>query len=79
MTPPHPTTPTEVCQEADPSYNGAAEDFIEVHMGDACREITPPAPPMYMLCKGVAGAPPGTDLPFIKAPAIEIVCNFRAG
>lgn len=55
--PPH--LPTEVCKEADPSHNGGAEDFIEVHMGDAFREITPPTLPMYTLCKGVAGTPQG--------------------
>lgn len=69
MTPPPPPTPTEVCQEADPSHNGGAEDFIEVHMGNACREITPPAPPMYTLGKGVAGPPPRDPFAIYKSPS----------
>lgn len=70
----------EVCQEADPSHNEGAVDFIQGHMGDACGEMAPPAPPLYMLLsKGVAADPTGTLLPFIKAIAMKIVCNFWSG
>lgn len=35
--------------------------------------------PSVLLWKGVAVDPTGTHLPFRKATAMEIVCNFRAG